>query len=535
MNRNENRFRTAFAVIGVLFALYAAIYIYHTSFVIDGTRYFTLFDDAMISMRYAKNLVAGEGLVMNPGERVEGFTNPLWVLNMVFLHLLPVSMAKISLLVQLAGALLHLATLWMVMKIVRVVSRDSLGVTVGAVLLTAFYLPLVSWSLQGMEVSLFAFVLTVAAYLSVRYLNTGTFSPRVFVLLGAGTLVRIDMGVPFVATGIFLFAFLPGHRKRVALWGLSLLIGFILFQTLVRLAYYGDILPNTYYLKMTGYPVLLRISRGLYVFWAFIWRMVPAIFLIPVLAMGKEYTPARGLLAWLFAAQCAYSIYVGGDAWEVWGGSNRYISAAMPLYFVLFSLGLDRLVRLVIRPFALLRGKEGVKPGFSSLFTFAALLLICGVLLNNNRGPLSLQGFVFREPPMNREGNSQMVFFALSIREVTTPDASIAVTWAGALPYFSERYTVDILGKTERNIAHIPMRRPPEDRKYTFFYPGHLKYDYDYSLGEKKPDVVFQLWNDMDEAEPYITENYVQIGLLRWYIFLRKDSPRIRWDMLTQG
>jgi len=37
-------------------------------------------DDAYISYRYAENLVNGHGLVWNPGERVEGFTNPLWTL-----------------------------------------------------------------------------------------------------------------------------------------------------------------------------------------------------------------------------------------------------------------------------------------------------------------------------------------------------------------------------------------------------------------------------------------------------------------------
>jgi hypothetical protein len=36
----------------------------------------------MISMRYAANLAAGAGLVWNPGERVEGYTNFLWTLLM---------------------------------------------------------------------------------------------------------------------------------------------------------------------------------------------------------------------------------------------------------------------------------------------------------------------------------------------------------------------------------------------------------------------------------------------------------------------
>jgi len=35
-------------------------------------------DDAYISFRYARNLVEGNGLVFNAGERVEGYTNFLW-------------------------------------------------------------------------------------------------------------------------------------------------------------------------------------------------------------------------------------------------------------------------------------------------------------------------------------------------------------------------------------------------------------------------------------------------------------------------
>ena len=43
-----------------------------TSLVLDGTRYFWLDDDQMVSRRYARNLAEGVGFVWNPGERVEG-------------------------------------------------------------------------------------------------------------------------------------------------------------------------------------------------------------------------------------------------------------------------------------------------------------------------------------------------------------------------------------------------------------------------------------------------------------------------------
>ena len=64
--------------IGACFVAWASLFIYYSSFVgIDGRRYFCLIDDAMISMRYAWNFSHGSGLVWNPGEYVEGYTNPV--------------------------------------------------------------------------------------------------------------------------------------------------------------------------------------------------------------------------------------------------------------------------------------------------------------------------------------------------------------------------------------------------------------------------------------------------------------------------
>ena len=35
-------------------------------------------DDAYITFRYARNFAEGRGLVYNPGERIEGYTNFAW-------------------------------------------------------------------------------------------------------------------------------------------------------------------------------------------------------------------------------------------------------------------------------------------------------------------------------------------------------------------------------------------------------------------------------------------------------------------------
>ncbi|MBW2454423.1 MAG: hypothetical protein JRI68_07925, partial [Deltaproteobacteria bacterium] len=41
--------------------------------------HYNVIDDAYISFQYAKNWASGEGVVFNPGQRVEGYTNFLWV------------------------------------------------------------------------------------------------------------------------------------------------------------------------------------------------------------------------------------------------------------------------------------------------------------------------------------------------------------------------------------------------------------------------------------------------------------------------
>lgn len=69
-------------------------------------------------------------------------------------------------------------------------------------------------------------------------------------------------------------------------------------------------------------------------------------------------------------------------------------------------------------------------------------------------------------------------------RRVTAPGATIAVGCAGNGPYFSHRTSIDLLGKSDRHIAHM------RAVSTTFFRPGHIKYDPDYSIGKLRPDLV---------------------------------------------
>ncbi len=67
-------------------------------------------DDAYISFRYARNLVDGHGLVWNPGEWVEGYTNFLWVLILALGMKLGVDPATTA---AIGGVLAGAAVLWL--------------------------------------------------------------------------------------------------------------------------------------------------------------------------------------------------------------------------------------------------------------------------------------------------------------------------------------------------------------------------------------------------------------------------------------
>jgi len=520
-------YRLIFLTVLIAYALYCAVFIYKTSFVVEGERHFVLFDDAMISMRYAANLARGYGLVWNPGaERVEGYTNPLWVVYMAFFHLFPIPAAKISLFIQASGALFLIANLFYVRRLAEVLSaRLLMGIL--AVVLAAFYTPLNNWGLLGMEVSLLTLMLSASLWLLLHEQKEGRFTAHAYLILGVSTLVRLDMAVPYLVTLAFFFLTDRSNRRQHLLWGIGVLAVFLLGQSAFRLMYYGELLPNTYYLKMAGYPLDLRVARGLYVLFQFIWKFNWVLFLMPFLALIFRHERHMVLLVLVFVGQVAYSVYVGGDAWEHRGGSNRYISIVMPVWFLLFAYVADSLFGAIINRL------EGWPAWRERLANVGLSVFVLASMVNFNLlvDFKSLERWVLLRQPAFVEGNKEDVRIALEVRKITRPQASIAVVTAGAIPYFSDRPAIDLLGKSDAHIARGEVRGAGGLLDLENYRPGHMKWDYAYSIGRLKPDVVVQLWNSPEEAQLYLDQYYVIGGAGGELAFsLRRDSPNILWD-----
>ena len=525
------RSRAALWTLVGAFGVYAALYIARTSFIVDGVRYFTLADDQMISMRYAENLARGFGLVWNPGgERIEGYTNFLWVVYMAIFHAAHVPKHLISLCIEASGAVFLALNLFVVHRIaVRIFKDDRVALL--AVAMTAFYIPLDNWAFQGTEVSVITLLVSLGVLWTLDSWESEATPWRLWVLLGATTLIRPDM---VVFAGVIALAVAIGHRRRVAMLSTSaVLVGALVAgETAFRLWYFGDPLPNTYYLKVTGIPALMKTSRGLFVAVLFLSQLSPLIAAMAFSGRLRRPTRGQGLLLAVFATQVAYSVSIGGDAWEWWGGSNRFIAIAMPLFFVVAA---DACVH-VWEGFIGAMDSRAMRLAAPAvvLVTIAGLNWMAFALTNDRTLPLKRLLLIVK--PYETESDERAVRAGLALRAFTSPDAVVGVIWAGAIPYFSERTCVDLLGKMDRRIAHEPMRAANTKVPWwAAFHPGHMKWDYDYSIGQLRPDVIqAPLWPVDDRtlpAQPFLSDYQYRPGPSErsgssgW--FVRKSSPRL--------
>jgi hypothetical protein len=337
-----------------LVLIFSAIFILRQAIPILGESYYVLFDDAMISMTYARNLAEGHGLTWFPGTPpVEGFTNPLWTVLMAGVHALPIHESKTSLVVMIASIPLLLAIMVLVAKICdELTPGDAAARTISAALAGTYY-GMAYWSLRGMEVGLMS-VLVLWGYLLVLRLARETTPARgaslcgVLILL---VLLRMDGLVPGLVLAGGVFWMLKGRVCKCMPIAMVCAMGATLgVMTIWRHEYYGEWLPNTYYLKLTGVPAIERWSRGMRmlvdIVWLHLWWPM-ALAAFGLYRSRRDWVANKGTLLALalFAVQCAYSAHVGGDAWEGLQIANRYICVAIPLLTMLAANGLLRAVR----------------------------------------------------------------------------------------------------------------------------------------------------------------------------------------------
>ena len=151
----------------------------------------------------------------------------------------------------------------------------------------------------------------------------------------------------------------------------------------------------------------------------------------------------------------------------------------------------------------------------------------------------SLMQCLLLEDPHELEHHKSMLRAALLLKESTTPQARVAVIWAGILPYFSERPCVDLLGKNDRTIAYGP-NEPFDPPPLPFFasapvpycWPGHTKRDYRYSVRTMDPDVI-QPWNGIQEIDDIVRQKYNVTRIGDAQFLVKRDSAEVNYKKLS--
>jgi hypothetical protein len=139
-----------YIIISILFIIYAGMFINLNSFIaIDGQRYYTIADDALISMRYAWNLSHGNGLVWNHEEYVEGITNPLYTIACSIISIIFDKRYTI-LIVQLLAMVTLLAVSFTFAKIGKRLNINPIFLFI----VPLIYYPLFFWTMKEVAINM---------------------------------------------------------------------------------------------------------------------------------------------------------------------------------------------------------------------------------------------------------------------------------------------------------------------------------------------------------------------------------------------
>lgn len=387
-------------------------------------------DDTYISLRYAQHLAQGKGLVYNPGERVEGYTNFLWTVLLALPHALrlpPVPFLKVVL------ALAALATAWATARLGRVSGltasdargeRWLAGVPGWLFLLTPL---VIERTADGLETLPFTLMLVLAVTSALETGRAGG-GLKLGLSLLALAMMRPD-GVMFAPLLLAIAALRGAGPAALLRAAIAFIVPFAIF-TVARHAYYGDWLPNTFYAKRGGSAAL---DLGWQSLLAFLGRSGGWAWLIalPALVLGRARAAAWIMLA-VVATRVAFHVWAGGE----WVGRDRFLLPALPFLYLLVVAGVAALPARGLRPYAA---------------AAAGLLLV---------GPAWL-GYGAREAEDIAYGkglNAAHGALGRAVKAGTSPDALIAMDDAGLGPYLADRRNLDMLGLNDRHIARLPGR-----------------------------------------------------------------------------
>jgi arabinofuranosyltransferase len=422
-------------------------------------------DDAFISFRYAQNLAEGRGLVFNAGEYVEGYTNFFWTIiiaSAVAGGIDPVA-ASIGI-----GMMLFIGTL----SLTYLVGFRLFGVRWQALLATFLVgsnFTFSAYATGGLETQLQTFLGVTCFALCLDIFRSNQISPSRLAVLSLAfalsVLTRLDM---LIIAGVFSAVVLLEFLNRgVMNWrNMWLLAGPFLAVVGAwfcwKYIYYGDIFPNSFYAKVVdqictdsfplGLPIWMErwldnfqgglVKHGLFFLKTFVesyrlWAILLVALLLTVFLLVRGVltrSPEGSTLVLVICLWCTYVAKVGGDFMEF-----RFLVPIIPfgcLYLFWIGSQLRASLNIALALFvsiSLFWGSvwhmttfEGAATGIESIRSLAS-------------HPRDLRWQAL--------GETLAHYFA-------NTNVSVALLPLGVASYKSRLPTIDMLGVTDRYIAH---------------------------------------------------------------------------------
>lgn len=405
-------------------------------------------DDAFISYRYAQNLMEGNGLVFNPGQRVEGYSNFLYVLMVApaFLFLGGSSIYFYSSLLNILAIVVTFHLFYNYMMSVAPKQSFLAG------LLFCLYPSFWVWTASGMETAV-VLLLQIAFIVTVARCSTDHGEDRnqrfALILSVLLVLIRADGFIlPFIAIIYFV---IKRQYKIAGVFGAVLGLTLICILIL-RYFYYHDLLPNTVYAKVSG-PLIARVSYSLQLLLVLgtLAGLMPFLYLvilnsgIELKSVSKNLDALREsisfenlfILIWI-----AYWIFIGGDVYY-----ERFLLIVVPI-------GIIALAK-IINAFDI--------PGAMPFISILIIIMYASIVLSDPRFSYSLVKYdCWQELGEYLAENH--------------PGEVVATGAAGKIPYYSGLASIDMYGLNDKYIAK---------QQASTFVAGHSKFAPDYVFAQK--------------------------------------------------
>jgi arabinofuranosyltransferase len=426
---------------------------------IQSARYRFVLDDTFISLRYSRNLVRGYGPVFNPGlAPVEGYTNFLWMLvGALHVRLTP-RPEQFLLLYNVVFGLLVVVAVWREMRLRGAQAKAWAWL---AVLLTACNETLHAWMGGGLETTFFMLLVTLGVGRFLREELHGAPGMWSAVPLGLALLTRPEAYLVLAVCALtrLVRAAQDGRsRRRAALW-LAGIAAACVPHLFFRLLYYGEWVPNTFFVKVSGVhlasgvPYLEIFSSAFYGSW-----MVIGAIVVWALFDGARsrsgFSGDRAVIAAIVAGWFAYVAVAGGDYFEF-----RLLAPTIPLLALLIALSASDFASPAPNSD---HPRAGDSRWRTALAIFVWLAITFRMLWSGSNlgfaGELFDRLRVASAAGLSRENYSEKWRPAGEwLRRFAASDERIAVPAAGIIPWISDLATLDTHGLSDREIAHRPI------------------------------------------------------------------------------